>query len=130
MSEWTISRLFIGAAAESVNAISMENAQGYAAITGDNNPLHFDTEEAYGMILAGFVSGVIGSQMPGRGCIYESQTMRFLRPVFYGETITTRVTVRELYPERNRVVLATECYNEQGQAVMSGEAVVLPRKEV
>ena len=47
MSEWTISRLFIGAAAESVNAISMENAQGYAAITGDNNPLHFDTEEAY-----------------------------------------------------------------------------------
>ena len=139
MNGLTLSQLFVGVFAESENWISLENAHRYAEITQDYNPLHFDTEEArlsrygrpiaHGMILAGFVSGVIGSQLPGWGCIYESQTMKFLRPVFYGEKITTRVTVKELLRERNRVVLTTECFNEQGHTVMSGEAVVLPRKD-
>lgn len=139
MNGLTIHQLFIGASAESENQISLENAHRYAEITQDYNPLHFETDEArqsrygrpiaHGMILAGFVSGVIGSQLPGYGCIYASQNMKFLRPVFYNEKITTRVTVTGIDPDRNRVVLSTDCFNEQGEAVMSGEAVVLPRKD-
>lgn len=139
MSGKTIRELYVGESAQMESIISMEDAQRYAEITQDNNPLHFDTEEAkqsryqrpiaHGMILAGFVSGVIGAKLPGFGCIYESQTMRFLRPVFYGETIFTRVTVKEILPEQNRVRLTTECLNEKKQTVMVGEAVILPRKE-
>lgn len=139
MSGKSIRELYVGETAQIESTISLENAQRYAEITQDNNPLHFDTEEArrsryrrpiaHGMILAGFVSGVIGAKLPGFGCIYESQTMRFLHPVFYGERILTRVTVKELLLEQNRVRLLTECLNEQDQTVMVGEAVILPRKE-
>lgn len=87
----TIFELAIGDYAEQKNVISLENAYQYAEITGDNNPIHFDTELAYqsrferpiahGMILAGFISGVIGSKLPGFGCIAVSQVYEagFLR---------------------------------------------------
>ena len=131
--------LQVGEYAEKTDLVLLDNAQRYAAITGDNNPIHFDTEEArcsryqqpiaHGMILGGFISGVIGSQLPGFGCIYQKQEMTFLRPVYYGDTIRTRVTVTECNVERNRAVLLTECFNQDGKQVMTGTAVVLPRKE-
>lgn len=131
-----IAALHIGDFAEKTDQILLENAAKYAAITGDNNPLHFDTEEAsrsrygrsiaHGMILAGYISGVIGSKMPGFGCIYEKQELVFLKPVYYGDIIRTRVTVKEIHTERNRVVLCTECFNQNQELVLSGQAVVLP----
>lgn len=81
------------------------------------------------MILGGFISGVIGSQLPGFGCIYQKQDMTFLRPVYYGDVIRTRVTVKECDEEQNRVTLLTECFNQHGKQVMAGTAIVLPRKE-
>ena len=134
-----IDELHVGDCAEQTDEILLENAIKYAAITRDNNPIHFDTDEAHcsrygkpiahGMILAGFISGVIGSALPGFGCIYESQDMTFLCPVYYGDVITTRVTVKECIPERNRVVLSTECFNQKQERVLKGKAIVLPRKD-
>lgn len=130
--------LSVGDSAEKENLITQENAEHYAAVTGDNNPIHFETEEAYhsrygrpiahGMILAGFISGVIGSYLPGFGCIYEKQTLNFARPVFYGDMILTRVTVDSIQVENGRVVLRTECFNQKQELVLYGQAVVLPKK--
>ena len=132
-----IQDLTVGDHAEKINVITQEDAQNYAAITGDNNPLHFETEEAYqsrygkpiphGMILAGFISGVIGAALPGPGCIYQSQSMDFLLPVYYNDTILTRVTVIACNPERNRLTLRTECFNQNQELIVTGEALVLPR---
>lgn len=134
----TIFELAIGDYAEQKNVISLENAYQYAGITGDNNPIHFDTELAYqsrferpiahGMILAGFISGVIGSKLPGFGCIYEKQSLKFTKPVFYDDEIYTRVTVMEINQEKNRITLKTECFNQRDEIVLTGEAVVLPRR--
>lgn len=134
----TIFELTLGESAEQENIVTLENAHKYAEITGDNNPIHFDTEEsrcsrfkkaiAHGMILGGFISGVIGSKLPGFGCIYEEQSLQFKRPVFYGDLIRTRVTVEDLNLEMNRVVLNTECINQNHELVLTGKAVVLPRK--
>lgn len=139
MQDKTIHEFRIGDSAERVNVVLLENAQRYADITGDNNLIHFETEEArtsryqrpiaHGMILAGYISGVIGTRMPGTGCIYETQTLSFLRPVFYGDVITTRVTVTDINATRNRITLLTECFNQNKEMVLTGEAVVLPRKE-
>lgn len=133
-----IQDLTVGEYAERINVITQEDARNYAAITGDNNPLHFETEEAYqsrygkpiahGMILAGFISGVIGAALPGPGCIYQSQSMDFLLPVYYNDTILTRVTVIACNPERNRLTLRTECFNQNQELIVTGEALVLPRK--
>ncbi len=134
----TIFELAIGDYAEQNNVLSLEDAYKYAGITGDNNPIHFDTQAAYeskfarpiahGMILAGFISGVIGSKLPGFGCIYEKQSLKFTKPVFYDDEICTRVTVMEINQEKNRITLKTECSNQNNEIVLTGEAVVLPRR--
>ena len=135
----TISQLTLGEYAEQRDVLSLSNAHKYAEITSDNNPIHFDTETArcsrfkrpiaHGMILAGFISGVIGSQLPGFGCLYEKQSLVFVKPVFYGDEILTRVSVQEINTATNRVLLHTECRNQNDEIVLYGEAVVLPRKE-
>ena len=125
----------IGDYAEKADCITYEKAIQYSLITGDNNPIHFETAEAYlsryqkpvahGMILAGFISGVIGGIMPGGGCIYVSQTLNFKRPVFYGDTITTRVTVSSIDANRNYMTLKTQCFNQKQDLVLDGEAIVM-----
>lgn len=139
MAGKTIHELYAGEYSEKTDTITYENAERYATVTGDYNPIHFDTSFAqqsrykrpiaHGMILAGFISGVVGMSMPGFGCIYETQSLSFHRPVFYGDVIRTRVTVTETDPKRNRVTLKTECFNQLQELVLSGAAVVLPRKE-
>lgn len=134
----TIYELKIGDRAEKRDTIIYENAIKFASITGDNNPIHFETQGAYksrfgkpiahGMILAGFISGAIGGLMPGEGCIYESQQLSFIRPVFYDDVITTRVTVSEIDLNRNRVTLETECFNQKEELVLKGRATVLPKR--
>lgn len=135
----SIRALHIGDYAEKTDAVVYDNAENYAVVTGDYNPIHFKTDAAFqsrykrpiahGMILAGFISGVVGTVLPGAGCIYETQSLSFHRPVFYGDVIRTRVTVIETDTLRNRVTLQTECYNQSQELVLSGRAVVLPRKE-
>ena len=53
--------------------------------------------------------------MPGAGCIYESQQLSFIRPVYYGDVITTRITIVRMDINRNRVTLKTECHNQNDE---------------
>ncbi|MBL8740758.1 MAG: MaoC family dehydratase, partial [Myxococcales bacterium] len=82
----------------------------------------------HGMLVAGLVSTVLGTRLPGPGAIYVDQTLRFLAPVFIGDTLTARVEVVERITERNRVRLGTRCTNQQGVVVLEGEATLSPRK--
>ena len=85
---------------------------------------------AHGMLSAGFISAVIGTQLPGFGCVYVSQSLRFARPVRIGDTITTRAEVVELMPAERRLRLTTTCTNQRGKVVTDGEAVVLMPDEL
>lgn len=131
-----ICNLRVGDSMERRYNTEYENAGKYTALTGDDNPIHFETEQAYqsrygkpivhGMILAGYISGVVGALMPDKGCIYESQSLTFVRPVFYGDVILVKVTVTAIDVVSNRVKLKTECFNQAHKLVLGGEAVVLP----
>ncbi|NLB89251.1 MAG: MaoC family dehydratase, partial [Syntrophomonadaceae bacterium] len=84
----------------------------------------------HGMLLAGLISNVIGNQMPGAGTIYETQSLRFLKPCFINDTIRAQTEVIELMPA-GRVKLRTTCYNQHGELIIDGEAIVIPpRKHV
>lgn len=106
----------------------------FAGVSGDTNPVHLNQEFAaatpfggriaHGILTASFVSAVIGTKLPGPGCIYVSQTLRFKAPVKAGETVSAKVTVREIVAEKKRVVLDTVC-TVAGKPVLDGEAVVL-----
>ena len=110
----------------------------YAVVTGDLNPAHtdeeyakktfFKTRIAQGMLLAGFISAVVGNKLPGPGTIYVKQELNFLAPVRIGDTIIARAEVTKIIPEQNRVRLKTICINHEGATVLDGEAMVSPPK--
>lgn len=112
--------------------------KGFAEATGDNNPLHLDeayakgtifkTRVAHGMLQAGILSGILGMEFPGMGTIYLSQTLKFTKPVFIQDTISFRLKVLEINTEKNRLRLETVCSNQEGQMVLTGEALVMPPK--
>ena len=112
-------------------AVSDELVTGFVRLTGDRNPIHRDAGFAatttFGEPIApGMLTAALGSELPGPGCVYLSQTLKFLRPVKLGDTITARVEVVETVRERNRVRLRTECANTADEVVLVGEAWVMP----
>ena len=106
----------------------------YAGISGDTNPIHlneefsagtvFESRIAHGMLTASFISTVIGTKLPGPGCIYLSQTMKFKAPVRSGETVVARATVKDVNVAKKRVVLETTCM-VGGEIVLEGEAIIM-----
>ena len=88
----------------------------------------FGQRIAHGMLSAGFISNVLGNQLPGPGTIYMGQELRFVKPVFIGDTVTATVTVKEKIEEKNRLKLETVVTNQKGEAVITGMATVMPPK--
>ena len=134
----SIDQIKVGDTAEFAKTVTETDIYLYAGITGDFNPAHvnevyakntfFKTRIAHGMLTAGFISAIIANQLPGPGTIYLKQDLSFLAPVHIGDTITGRVEVMELIPEKNRVRLKTTCSNQDGVIVISGEGLVSPPK--
>jgi acyl dehydratase len=135
----TVAELRPGDAAELSRRIEFGDIDQYVGVIGDRNPIHSDPEFAAttsfgepiapGVLTAGLISAVIGTHLPGPGAIYLSQTLKFLKPVKPGDTITARAEVLEVIPERNRVRLATVCRNQRGEEVLTGEAWVMPSRQ-
>ena len=130
----TYSRLTVGESASFSKTVSEYDVYQFAGVTGDFNPVHVNTVAAedsqfkkriaHGILSAGFVSTVIGTQLPGPGTIYLSQQLKFRKPVYFGDTITATVTVAEKL-EKNRVCLRAVCRNQNGDIVSEGESVVI-----
>jgi len=77
------------------------------------------------MLSASLISAVIANQLPGQGSIYLGQTLKFVAPVFPGDTITARVTVISIRDDKPVVRLETVCMNQHDEVVIKGEATVL-----
>ncbi len=127
--------LQVGDFAEFSKTITEADVVLFAGITGDLNPVHIDQQAAersrfggriaHGMLSAGLISAVLGTRLPGPGCIYLHQTLRFTAPVRIGDTVTARVEIVEMIPAKRRVRLATACRNQRGESTLEGEALVL-----
>lgn len=106
----------------------------FAGISGDTNPVHlnqlfaegtvFKERVAHGMLSASFISTVLGTRLPGPGCIYLSQNLKFRAPVKAGDTVVARATVTAVDPDRKRVTLETVCMVGDS-VVIEGEAIAL-----
>ncbi len=110
-----------------------ESVQEFSRLFGDTDSFHvsdesaavtpFKTRIAHGIHIAGFLSVVMGQQMPGFGTIYLSQTMDFQNPVYPGETIVADVTVLEKLPH-HRLRMRTRVSKATGDPVLDGYATV------
>ena len=111
--------LQIGMSASLSRTVSEADILMFAGVSGDTNPVHLDAEFAastmfggriaHGMFSAGLISAVFGTRLPGPGCIYLSQSLKFKAPVKIGQTVVAKVTVKELKAEKRRAVFATVC---------------------
>lgn len=106
----------------------------FAGISGDTNPVHinegfaegtrFRGRIAHGMLAASFISTVLGTRLPGPGCIYMTQSLNFRAPVKVGDTVLARVTVTSVDVDKKRIKLDTVCTVGE-RVVLDGEATLL-----
>lgn len=130
--------LTIAQSASMVKKITNDEVVLFGCLTGDANPVHFDSEYAkntrfktriaHGMLSGSLISAVLGMQLPGTGTIYINQSLNFCYPVYIDDTITVTVTVKEK-KEKNRVILDCICTNQNGKVVTEGQAEVIAPAE-
>jgi 3-hydroxybutyryl-CoA dehydratase len=114
--------------------VSERDVEVFGEISGDMNPLHFDEAYAkttifggriaHGALVLSYLSTVLGTKIPGPGAIFMSQSTRFKSPVRIGDTVTAICTVREVFPEKRRVIFDCICKVED-TVVVEGEATVM-----
>ena len=127
--------LKVGQSAERTKLMTESLVNAYAELTGDFSPVHIDeaaaaktrfgTRIAHGMLSVSFLSAVIGMDLPGPGTIWVAQALKFKQVVKLGDTITWRVEVLELFPEKKRATLSTVCRNQRGETVIEGDGTIL-----
>lgn len=132
--------LEVGKSASFGKTVTESDVNLFAGLTGDFNEIHINKVAAqnsifgericHGMLIAGFISAVIGMYLPGPGAIYLSQELHFLSPVKLGDTVTAQVTVTEVLNEHKGIYkLKTICKNQKEETVLDGYAVVQYKSE-
>ena len=127
--------LEVGQSASFSKTVSEADVYLFAGISGDFNPVHVDAEYAkegmfkkriaHGILTASFISTVLGTKLPGPGAIYAKQDLKFLAPVFFGDTLTATCTVKEIIAEKKRVIMDCVVSNQDGAKVLTGEATLM-----
>ena len=134
MSELAYEDIKIGDEASLTRTITEVHIVNYAGLTGDWNPMHADAEHAaqsmfgeriaHGMLVAGLISAMLGTQLPGPNSIYLGQDLNFVAPVKIGDTLKVIVTVTEKRDDKRIIKLRTYATNQRGEMVIDGSAVV------
>ena len=134
MSELAYEYIKVGDEASLARTITETHIVTFAGITGDMNPIHVDAEFAahsifkeriaHGMLVAGLISAVLGTQLPGPNSIYLGQDLKFIAPVMIGDTVRVVVTVTGKRDEKRIIKVRTAAYNQRGEMVIDGTAVL------
>lgn len=107
----------------------------YSGISLDINPIHlnrnyaektiFKKRIAHGMLVSGLISAVLGTKLPGEGSIYLEQTLKFIKPVYVGDTITAIVKIENI--QKEIITLKTICKNQKNEEIINGNAKILKK---
>lgn len=134
---YALEDLHVGMQATVSRTITETDLRNFSGVSGDTNPMHLNEEYArttpfhgsivHGFLSASLISAVIGTRLPGPGCIYMSQSLKFLAPVRVGDTVYAVATIKEIQPEKQHVRLSTVCYVKD-TVVIDGEALIKVRR--
>jgi len=128
----TYDEIAVGDVASLTRTLRPQDIQLFAVVSGDLDPAHVDPDYAAadplrhviadGLWGGGLIAAVFGTELPGPGAVYLSQSLRFLQPVAVGDTITASVVVAEKRADDHLVVFDCRCVNQAGQDVITGRA--------
>ena len=138
MHGYFLEELKVGQEETIYKKVSSSDINDFSKITGDYNPVHinerfaektiFKKTIAHGFLTASFISSVIGTKLPGPGCIYLKQSLKFLAPVYPGDNIKVNVKIKTIIVEKKRIILETYC-SVGDKKVLEGEAEILVNKK-
>jgi Acyl dehydratase len=116
--------------------VTYDMVKKFAEISGDWNPVHHDPayaettifkqQIAHGMISVAQFSGIFGMDLPGLGAIWMQQSATFLAPVYLDKPYKAVATATAVNTEKNAVTFTTECFDAEGNKVMTGEGLLKP----
>ncbi len=125
----------IGQIATIEKKLDKQTVEAFASVSEDYNPIHLDEDFAkttqferpivHGMLASSLISGLLASKVPGAGSIYLGQSLKFLRPIFVGETVTAKVEVTSVREDKPIAVISTQVLNANGEVAVDGEAIVM-----
>ena len=134
-----IEALTLGMTASCAKTITETDIVIFAGISGANNPLHlneafasesiFKGRIAHGMLTAVFISTVLGTKLPGPGCVYLNQEVKFKAPVRPGQTVNTKVTISDIILEKKRVIAESVCRVGDKVVVEGTSMLLVPSRE-
>jgi acyl dehydratase len=109
-----------------------DHVRGFAELSGDYNPLHFDEAFArstpfgrlvvQGGLTTGLLHALVAMDMPGPGTVFMSQEWKFTAPVFIGDTITAEAEVLSVHESKPVTNLRMRVSRQDGEVVLEGEA--------
>ena len=125
----------IGQTATIEKTLDKQTVVAFACVSEDYNPIHLDEDFAkttqferpivHGMLASSLISGLLASKVPGAGSIYLGQSLKFLRPIFVGETVTAKVEVISVREDKPIAVISTQVLSANGEVAVDGEATVM-----
>lgn len=133
MHKLDIAKIKVGDYAEITKLMSNDMVNIFAKISEDFNPVHLDSDYAeksrykrkiiHGLMATSLFSGLFGAKLPGEGCVYKSQNIRFKRPVYVGDTVTARVEVTSVNLPKKVITFRTRCL-VKGKVMIDGESEI------
>jgi len=135
----TLDEVQIGDSEVVKHRVVEKDLMDFARVSGDTNPIHLDEKYAentqfgkriaHGMFAASFFSGIFGTKLPGTGCLYLSQNLRFRKPIYIDDELVIEVTVVDKI-ERKRVLEFSTTIYVDNQVVIQGSAEIYVPKPI
>lgn len=127
--------LQVGSIRRFTRRVHSDDVRAFAELTGDKNPIHLDEEfakdtkfghrVAHGMLVASYLSKILGCDYPGPGTIYLGQNLKFLSPIFIDSDVTIEIEVLRVRDDKPIAFLRTDFLSASGEKLISGEGVVM-----
>lgn len=132
-----IDKLYIGMSAEYSQTISDGDIKNFSGISGDKNPVHMSDEYAkttifkkriaHGFMSASYFSAIFGTKLPGEGCVYLSQNLKFIKPVYIGDTVKAIVILTKINSRSRRLTFDTICKVKDDIVISGCAEIYLPK---
>ena len=128
-----INLMSVGMSESIKKIITDKDVISFANISGDNNPIHLSDKYAentrykkriaHGMLSASLFSAIFGTKLPGEGCVYLSQSLKFKIPIYIGDVVDAIVTIKHINKEKNTILFKTIC-KVKNRIAIEGEAEI------
>jgi acyl dehydratase len=129
-----VTQLEVGQAAVLKRVFAQADFDRFAALSGDDNPIHVDPAFAsrtrfgrtvcHGMLLYATICRALGELLPGPGTVQLEQEMMFLTPTYAEEEIAVRLEITTLWPESGTAELSTVITRPDGAFACQGRTRV------